>query len=134
MTLSDASRMFLSCYYFFLSLRQEDIRFDLSLKGYLLFIQKINKKWIQFLNILFLIQLGRRRNVLQDSLKNQRKPLKTRCTFVSNVVATIYFQLQNRSGLLMREHLYSMSVVIVTIDGGMDNTHYAINLQLKFSW
>ena len=26
----------------------------------------------------------------------------------------------------MREHLYSMSVVIVTIIGGMGDTHYAI--------
>ena len=43
------------------------------------------------------------------------------------------FLLQNRSGLLMREHLYSMNVVIVIINGGMDDTHYATNLQLKFS-
>ena len=27
---------------------------------YLVFIKRINKKWIQFLNILFLIRLGRR--------------------------------------------------------------------------
>ena len=33
----------------------------------------------------------------------------------------IYFLSQNRSGLLMREHLYSMSVVIVTINGGMND-------------
>ena len=26
----------------------------------------------------------------------------------------------------MREHLYSMNVVIVTINGEMDDTHYAI--------
>ena len=32
----------------------------------------------------------------------------------------------------MREHLYSMNVVIVKINGGMDDTHYATNLQLKF--
>ena len=36
----------------------------LSLKGYPLFIQKINKKWIQILNTLFLIQAERRWNVL----------------------------------------------------------------------
>ena len=28
--------------------------------GYLVFIKRIDKKWIQFLNILFLIRLGRR--------------------------------------------------------------------------
>ena len=37
------------------------------------------------------------------------------------------FSLQNRSDLLMKERLYSMSVVIVTINGGMDDTHYATN-------
>ena len=61
-------------------------------------------------------------------LEKSQKPLKTRCTLVSNVGATIYFLLQNRSGLLMGEHLYSMSVVIVTINGGTDDTHYAKNL------
>ena len=66
------------------------------------------------------------KNVLQDSLKNHRKLLKTRCTLVSNVVAIIYFLLQNKSGLLMRKHHYSMSVVIVTINGGMDDTHVGI--------
>ena len=54
-------------------------------------------------------------------LKKSQEALKTRCTLVSNVVATIYFLLQNRSCLLMREHLYSASVVIVTINGGMDD-------------
>ena len=46
---------------------------------------------------------------------------KTRCTLVSNVGATRYFPSQNRLGLVMRERLYSMSVVIVTINGGMDD-------------
>ena len=31
------------------------------------------------------------------------------------------FSFANRSGLLMREHLHSMNVVIVTINGGMNN-------------
>ena len=30
------------------------------------------------------------------------------------------------------EHLYSMSVVVVTINGGMDDTHHATNLQPRF--
>ena len=34
----------------------------------------------------------------------------------------MYFPSQNRSGLLIKEHLYSTSVVIVTINGGMDDT------------
>ena len=33
----------------------------------------------------------------------------------------------------MREHLYLTNVVIVTINGGMDDNHYATNLQLKFN-
>ena len=33
----------------------------------------------------------------------------------------MYFLLQNRSGLQMKERLYSTSVVIVTINGGMDD-------------
>ena len=37
-----------------------------------------------------------------------------------NVGTTMYFPSQNRSGLLMKEHLYSTSVVIVTINEGMD--------------
>ena len=45
---------------------------------------------------------------------------KTR-TLVSNVGATKYFPSQNRLGLVMRERLYSMSVVIVTMNGGMDD-------------
>ena len=49
------------------------------------------------------------------------KTLKTCSTLVSNVVATIYFLLQDKLGLLMREHLYSISVVIATINGGMDD-------------
>ena len=33
----------------------------------------------------------------------------------------MYFPSQNRSVLLMNEHLYSTSVVNVTINGGMDD-------------
>ena len=44
----------------------------------------------------------------------------------------MFFLLQNRSSLLMREHLYSVSVVIVTINGEMDDTHYATNFESKF--
>ena len=55
------------------------------------------------------------------NLKNHNKYLKKHCTVVPNVEATMSFPLQNRSGLLMKEHLYSMSVVIHTINGGVDN-------------
>ena len=65
-------------------------------------------------------------------IEKSKKPLKTCCTLVSNVVGAIYFLLQNRLGLLMREHLHSTNVTNVTINGGMDDTHYATNLQLKF--
>ena len=63
-----------------------------------------------------------------DSAKEKmkhRKPLKTRCTLVSYVGTTICFLLQNRSGLLTREHLCSMSAEIVAING---ETDYATNL------
>ena len=53
-------------------------------------------------------------------LEKPQKPLKTRCTCISNEAA-IYFLLQNRLALLVREHLCSMSVVIVTINRGMDD-------------
>ena len=53
-------------------------------------------------------------------LEKLQEPLKTRCTSVSNMLATIYFLLQNRSDLLMREHLYSRNVEIVTINGEID--------------
>ena len=43
------------------------------------------------------------------------------CTLVSNVVATRYFPSQNRLNLLMWGRLYSMSAVIVTINGGMND-------------
>ena len=33
----------------------------------------------------------------------------------------MYFSLQSWSGLLIKEHLYSSSVVIVTINGGLDD-------------
>ena len=62
-------------------------------------------------------------------LENHRKPSQTRCILALSVGATIYFQLQNRSGLLMREHLYLMSAVIVTINGEMDDTYYAASVQ-----
>ena len=65
-------------------------------------------------------------------LEKPQEPLKTHCTLVSYVVATMYFLLQNKLGLLMREYLYSMSVMIVTINGRMDDTHHATNLQSKF--
>ena len=80
----------------------------------------LKQTWIQLLNILFLIQPGKRWKVLQGSLKNHRKPLKTCCTLVSNVGATRYFLSQNRSGLLMREWSYSTSAEVVTINGRTD--------------
>ena len=67
MTLDDVSRMFFSCYYFFpssvifyLTQNPRGNSFWLISKSYLLYIQKINKKWMQFLNILFLIRLEER--------------------------------------------------------------------------
>ena len=53
-------------------------------------------------------------------LEKLQEPLKTRCTSVSNMLAAIYFLLQNRSDMLMREHLYSTNVEIATINGEMD--------------
>ena len=53
-------------------------------------------------------------------LKNHRNPLKTRCTLVSSVGATMFFLSKNRSGLLTKERLYSTSVEIAKINGGMD--------------
>ena len=58
-------------------------------------------------------------------LEKSQDPWKTRCALVLNVGTTIYFLLQNRSGLLMRKHVSSTSFVIVTINGGIDNTDYA---------
>ena len=49
------------------------------------------------------------------------KPLKTHCTLDSSVGATMYFPSQNRLDLQTREHLYSMSAMIVTVNGGMDD-------------
>ena len=57
----------------------------------------------------------------EDSLKNHRKPLKTLCTLVSNVGATMIFSLQNMSGLPTRECLHSTSAKIATINGGKDD-------------
>ena len=45
--------------------------------------------------------------------------------------STIYFLLQNKLGQLMREHLYLMNVTNVTVNGGMDDAHYATNIQPK---
>ena len=70
--------------------------------------------------------------VLWGSLKNNKNPLKTRCILVPNVGTTMFFLLHNRSGLPMRERLYSVSAMIVTINGGMDDTHYAANFGSKF--
>ena len=54
-------------------------------------------------------------------LVKSQEALEARCTFASIVVATMYFLLQNRSGLLMRKHLYSTCAEITTINGGMDD-------------
>ena len=43
----------------------------------------------------------------------------------------MFFLLQNRSSLLTKERLYSTSVEIVTINGGMDDTLNAIDIQSK---
>ena len=58
---------------------------------------------------------------MKNHRKNHRNFLKNRGTLVSNVGATMYFPSQNRSGLLIKEHLYLTSVMIVTINGGMDD-------------
>ena len=67
MTLGDASRMFFLCYYFFLFVcrfyltqNPQGYYFWLVPLGYLVFIEKLKEKWIQFLNILFLIQPEKR--------------------------------------------------------------------------
>ena len=60
----------------------------------------------------------------QEALKNS---LYTCFSCGSNNV----FSLQNRSDLLMKERLYSMSVVIVTINGGMHDTHNGAESQSK---
>ena len=65
--------------------------------------KELKQTWIQFLNILFLIQPGKVWNVLWGNLKNHRNPLKPRCILVWNVRAIRYFPSQNRSDLLMRE-------------------------------
>ena len=61
-------------------------------------------------------------------LEKSRETLKTRCTLVSNVGGTMYFPLQNRSGLLMRKRLCSASAETAIINGGMDDTYFAANL------
>ena len=96
--------------------------------GYLLFIQKLKEKWIQFLNILFLIQPGKRWNVLQGSLNVLQGSLKTRCILASNVRATRYFLSRNRSGLVMSEWPYSTNAEVATVNGGAD---YATSAQQK---
>ena len=65
----------------------------------------------------FITQLEKLQEVLENLLD----------TF-SNVGATMYYPLQSRLGLLMRERLYSTSAEIVTINGETDDTHYAANL------
>ena len=57
-----------------------------------------------------------------SSSKNHRRALKACCTLISNVGAARYFSLQNNSGLLVRELLYSTSAKVATISGGMDDT------------
>ena len=74
----------------------------------------------QFLNILFLIQPGKMWNVPWSNLKNHKKHLKTCCTLVSNVGATMHFPSQNRLDLQTRGHFYSISATIVIINEGMD--------------
>ena len=44
--------------------------------GYLLFIQKLKEKWIQFLNILFLIQPGKRWTCYKAAWKTTGSPWK----------------------------------------------------------
>ena len=44
----------------------------------------------------------------------------------------IFSVTENRSGLLIRERLYSINVENVTINGGLGDTHYAANLPSKF--
>ena len=64
MALSDTSRMFFSCYYFFLFFCHFLFNTKFTQKfilvcplDQLLFIQKSKEKWIKLLNILFLIRL-----------------------------------------------------------------------------
>ena len=61
-------------------------------------------------------------------LEKPQEALENPGRLLSNVGAARYFPLQNRSGLLTRECLCSMSAVIVTINGGID---HAANSQLK---
>ena len=117
MTLSDASRMFLSCYCFFLFFYH--FYFTQNPRGYSfqhvvlsMFIlkaqgKKVERKFfeIQFLHIHFLIQSGRRWNVPWSNSKNHRKPLITRCMLPSSVGATMCFLWQNRFDLLTRVYL-----------------------------
>ena len=56
-----------------------------------------------------------------EQLEKSQETLKIHCTLASNVGATRYFLSQNRLGLLMKVHLYSTSIVIVTINRGMDD-------------
>ena len=66
--------------------------------------------------------------------ENPRKPLDSSLYTCFNVAATRYFPSQNRLGLLMRKRLYSTSVVIVTINGGMDdNVEWVFLVHLKWA-
>ena len=64
--------------------------------------------------------------------KPQEAPENSLYTCFKCVEATMYFPLQNKLDLQTREHLYSTSVVIVTINGGMDDTGYTTSIQSKF--
>ena len=46
----------------------------------------------------------------------------------------MYFPLQNRSGRQTREHLHSTNAVIVIINGEMDGTDHAANIQSHQSY
>ena len=65
MTLGDAPRMFSRVITFFPSsvifylTQNSGGNFSACALGYLLFMKKLKEKWIQFLNILFLVQAGK---------------------------------------------------------------------------
>ena len=61
--------------------------------------------------------------------KPQEAPENSLYTCFKCVEATMYSLLQNKLDLQTREHLYSTSVVIVTINGGMDDTGYTASIQ-----
>ena len=93
--------------------------------------KRVKMKMDPFLSTLFLIRLERRWN---DGFLNHKKPLKTRCTLVSNVGATRYFLSRNRSGLLRKERMYSTIVGIATINGEMDGIDDPANVLSVYPW